>query len=101
MLSAEFINEMKARLEELKAKFEAELSGVKPHTELGNDYDDTASELQIDEANQDVIAQIKSDLEKIDTALQKIADGTYGIDDEGQEISQERLEVIPYADKAI
>lgn len=101
MLPADFTEKMKTRLLDMKAKLEAELAGVKPHTELGNDYDDTASELPIDEVNQDVIAQITSDLEKITAALQKIEDGTYGIDDEGNEISPERLEVLPYADKAI
>lgn len=101
MLSPEFVEKMKARLLEEKAKLLGELNGVKPHTELGDNYDDTASELPLDEVNQDVIAQITSDLEKIERALEKIAAGTYGIDDEGNEISEERLEVMPYADKAI
>lgn len=101
MLSQEFIEKMKARLLEAKVKLENELASVKPHTELGNDYDDTASELQIDEVNQDIIAQLTSDLEKIHLALRKIEEGTYGVDEEGREISQERLEVMPYADKAI
>lgn len=101
MLSQEFIEKMKIRLLDMKAKLEAELAGVKPHTELGNDYDDTASELQIDEVNQDIIAQLTTDLEKIDRALRKIEEGTYGVDDDGHEISQARLEVMPHADKAI
>lgn len=101
MLSPEFVENMKIRLLEQKIKLEGELNGVKPHTELGNNYDDTASELPLDEVNQDVIAQIKLDLEKIEHALEKIAAGTYGIDDEGNEISEERLDALPYADKAI
>ena len=55
---------------------------------------------------EDLIPQVielnfKSDLEKIDKALAKIDAGTYGTDDSGVEISEERLRVIPWADQAI
>jgi len=40
----------------------------------------------------------KETLEKIDEALRKVTDGTYGIcEDCGSEISEERLRVIPFA----
>lgn len=102
MLEPEFIEQQKLKLLELKQRLTAELAELKPHTEVGNDYDeDTSLELQIDEVNQDVIRQLQKDLEKIDWALQKIEQGTYGIDDDGKAISKERLEAMPYADKAL
>ena len=101
MLSQEFIEERKEQLIALKAKLTEELSGLKPHTELGNDFDDLASELQIDEVSQDLILRIQQDLAKIELALERIAEGTYGVDDEGNPISEERLVAMPYADKAV
>ena len=47
------------------------------------------------------LASLASAQEKIDKALLKIDNGTYGTDDEGKEISQERLAALPWADKAI
>ncbi len=101
MLSQDFINEMKERLLEEKTRLEEELKGYQPHTELGDDMDDSAQEVADDEVSQDAIAAIKEDLEKIDRALEKIDDGTYGTDDDGKDISEDRLRAIPWADKAI
>src|SRR5689334_5083299 len=98
MLSSEFIQEMKLQLEEHRAKLQNDLAGLTPHTEVGDDYDENAIELEVDEVNQDLIARIQGDLAKIDKALAKIADGTYGTDDEGQEISEQRLRALPWAD---
>ncbi len=101
MLTQDFIEEMRQVLEAKKAELSEELSGLSSHTELGQDLEENAQEVQLDEISQDVIAVLKSDLEKIDIALQKIAAGTYGTDSEGKEISEARLRVIPWADKAI
>jgi RNA polymerase-binding transcription factor len=101
MLTQDFINEMKQKLEEQKKRLQDDLAGLSPHTEMGDDYDENASELEVDEVNQDLIARMKNDLEKIDKALAKIAAGTYGADDEGKEISEARLRALPWADKAI
>ncbi len=101
MHSQQFIDEMKTRLLEAKAKLQEDLKGLAPHTEIGDGQDENAEEIEVDEVNQDLIARIKTDLEKIDAALVKIENGTYGVDDEGKEISKERLRVLPWADKAI
>ncbi len=101
MYSQSFIEEMKQALLANKKKLEQDLAGLQPHTEMGDDEDDNALEVEQDNVNQDLIARIKQDLEKIDKALAKIDDGTYGIDDEGKEISEERLRALPWADKAI
>jgi RNA polymerase-binding transcription factor DksA len=101
MLSPEFIEEMKQKLLEQKTKLQNDLSGLSSHTEVGEDYDENATELQIDEVNQDVIAQMKSDIEKIDAALKRIEAGTYGTANDGQEISEQRLRALPWADTAL
>ena len=44
-------------------------------------------EVEDDEVSQDMIARIKTDLEKIGKALSKIQAGTYGTDDEGKRVS--------------
>lgn len=41
----------------------------------------------------------KEDLEKMDQALRKLDEGTYGVCDEcGEEIEEERLKVMPFAE---
>ncbi|MCL5008861.1 MAG: hypothetical protein M1400_00780 [Patescibacteria group bacterium] len=101
MLSQTFIEEMKQQLLEAKAKFEQDLAGLSPHTELGNGMDESAEELEIDEVNQDMIVRLNADLAKIAKALEKIEKGTYGTDDAGQEIAEARLRALPWADKAM
>lgn len=101
MLTQTFIEEMKQKLLLQKAKLQDDLKGLTAHTELGSDDESNAEEVGIDEVNQDLMARISADLEKIDRALSKIEEGTYGVDVEGKEISEDRLRVLPWADKAI
>jgi RNA polymerase-binding transcription factor DksA len=101
MLSQEFIEEMKSKLQAEKGRLSADRAGLSDHTELGPEYDENIQEVELDEVNTDVRARMENDLAKIDKALAKIAAGTYGTDDEGNEISEDRLRVIPWADKAI
>lgn len=101
MLTEEFVKEMESKLNAEKDRLTEELAGLEVHTEIGDSLEDNAEEFPIDAANQDVISRIKGDLQKIEWALEKIANGTYGTDDEGVEISEERLRVLPWADKAI
>ncbi len=101
MLSNEFIEEMKSKLLSEKERLSVDLAQTPAHTEVGEDYDENATEIQVDEANQDVRAMMSTDLAKIEKALAKIEAGTYGTDDDGQDISEERLRALPWADKAI
>jgi len=101
MPSKEFIEEMKQKLLAQKKKLEGDLAGLSAHSEMGDEEDENASEVNVDEASQDVIALMTADLAKIEKALAKIADGSYGTDDEGKEISEARLTALPWADKAI
>ncbi len=101
MLPQAFIKEMEEKLIAEKARLEKELAGLQTHTELGSSQDENAEEVEIDEVNRNLIFRINSDLEKIAKALVKIKAGTYGIDDHGKEIAQDRLRALPWADKAI
>jgi RNA polymerase-binding transcription factor DksA len=101
MLSQQFIEEMKQKLLAAKKKLQEDLKGLVPHQELGEDLDSSAQEVEDDEVSQDVIARVKMDLEKINKALAKIENGTYGTDDDGNPIAEERLGALPWADKAI
>lgn len=101
MLPQAFIDEMKQKLLASKQQLTEELAGLSPHQELGSDLDSSAQEVEDDEVSQDVMTRIKSDLEKINRALEKIEHGKYGLDDNGAQISQDRLKAIPWADKAL
>lgn len=101
MLTPQFVEEMKQALLSKQTELQEELTGQHSHEELGTDMDSSAQEVEADEVSQDVIAVLKKDLEKIAVALEKIENGTYGTDVDGNEISEARLRVIPWADKAI
>lgn len=101
MLTQSFTEDMKRQLLAKKRQLEEDLKGLVPHTEIGDDEDSNAEEVGLDEANRDLILTMRSDLEKIGKALDKIASGTYGTDDQGKEIGEARLRAIPWADKAI
>ncbi len=101
MLSQEFIQEMKAKLLAEQEILKNDLAGLSQHSEVGDDLDENATELQMDEVNQNQIERMTADLVKVETALEKIEAGTYGVDNDGVEISEDRLRAIPWADKAI
>lgn len=101
MLSQEFIEEMRAKLLEEKDRLTTDSSAMSEHTEIGRDYDENAQEVEIDEVNTDMRGRMEADLVKIDKALAKIDAGTYGTADDGQEIPEDRLRAIPWADQAI
>lgn len=101
MLSKEFIEEMKARLLAEKEMLSTDISGLSLHNEVGDEEDENATEVQLDEVNADVRARMEQDLAKVEIALAKIDAGTYGTDDDGNEISEDRLRAIPWADKAL
>lgn len=101
MLSKEFIEEMRAKLLAQKELLTADAAGLAEHTELGREFDENAQEVELDDVNADMRNRMNDDLEKIEKALAKIEAGTYGTDDEGNEIAEERLRVIPWADQAI
>lgn len=101
MLNQDFIEEMKVKLLEEKERLTTDVAAMSEHTELGREYDENAQEVELDDVNKDMRIRMEADLEKIDIALAKIEAGTYGVDDDGNEISEDRLRAIPWADKAL
>lgn len=101
MLSQDFIDQMKVKLLAEKERLSTDFAALSDHTELGPEYDDNIQEVEQDEVNTDLRARMESDLAKIDKALAKIEAGNYGIDDNGAEISEARLNAIPWADVAL
>ncbi len=101
MLSQDFIQEMQTKLLQEQETLKNDLAGLSQHSEVGDDLDENATELQIDEVSQNQIERMTADLTKVEKALQKIEAGTYGTDDDGNEIGEDRLRAIPWADKAI
>ncbi len=101
MFTPEFLTARKNQLEAKKAELEAELLGIAEHTELGSDYGDAEMEIAIDLPNKMTRDEIQEHIGRIEAALAKIADGTYGVDADGNEIDAARLEVYPEAEKAI
>ncbi len=101
MHSKEFIDRMKERLIEERENLTEELNSLSETTDVGEETDENATAFQIDEVNNDIAETIKADLLKIEKALKKTEDGTYGMTDDGQEISEERLEVLPWADSIV
>lgn len=66
-----------------------------------NDYVEDSGELAFDNLDKDIVAKIsvqqKETLKKIEKALKKIEEKTYGTCEHcGKSISYERLEVLPY-----
>ena len=100
-LDEEFVKKMKDRLLLEKQRLEEELKSLLLHTEIGSRDDDNALEAEEDDINRGVRARLSADLEKIVRALAKIEDGTYGMGIDGEPIPKERLEALPWADKAI
>jgi DnaK suppressor protein len=71
-------------------------------TSYDNHFADTATELAEREKQMMLIENAKRTLEEVNEALKKISDGTYGICvDTGENISYDRLEVLPYAKRTV
>lgn len=66
--------------------------------EYGEGEDENAGEVAAFESNLAVTADLEQKLSKVETALKRIEDGTYGQCAQGDLIEEERLRVIPEAD---
>jgi DnaK suppressor protein len=78
---------------------EAEEGGIRSQSaDEAHEAEDDAQKLAMLEIDGAVIARNVERLKRIDRALQKIEDGTYGVSDaSGQPIPRDRLEAIPDA----
>lgn len=62
------------------------------------EYEDDAQELDALEVDENLVVRDLARLQRVERALKKIDDGTYGVSDlSGQPIPRERLEVVPEA----
>ena len=69
-------------------------------TEPSPDPGDEGAELQAREVDDALAEQLREELEAIERAEQRLADGTYGISVvSGEPIPDGRLEAIPWADR--
>ena len=66
--------------------------------EIEKDFAEQATQLENDEVLNSLNDEAKASVMQIDKALLRIKDGTYGICVEcGEQIKQQRLQVVPYA----
>lgn len=71
-------------------------------TSYDNHFADTATELAEREKQMMLIENAKRTLEEVNEALKRISDGTFGVCvDTGENISYDRLEVLPYAKRIV
>jgi len=115
MLSQEFINKQKQRLEKEKAKLEKDLrSFARKNKKVKNDWiteypnfdnkqDEGRWDEEVDEVEEydkllSVSYALEIELKAVNQALEKIKKGTYGICENcGKQISLERLKAYPQA----
>lgn len=99
------IAHFKNRLEELRVRLMRAVQGIKEAV-IQSDESKGYSQHSADEGTDDFVKNINLEvtnkefgvIRQIDRALEKIAEGTYGICDiTGEEIPLKRLEAVPYA----
>lgn len=96
-------------LKEERRKVELVINGTRNAEELagdGSDLDpdpaDSGANLQMQEQDMALISNSEQILARIERALEKIEEGTYGLSDRsGKPIPKERLEVLPYATETV
>lgn len=101
MLNQEFIAKMKMRLMAERAEVEAEIKQAsEPELAMDNpDEDDLANDAVEDILQDSSISVLKGLLDKIDRALERIANGSYGLCLEtGREIPEAVLDNEPWAE---
>ena len=104
-LDVPFIEKQRQRLTKLRAALlaaaqrdETEEANVKSETGGAQEYEDDAQRLAMLELDGTLVVRDIQRLARVDRALRKIEDGTYGLSDiSGQLIRRERLEAVPEA----
>ena len=104
-LEAAFVEKQRQRLNKARAELlaaasddEAEEGEVRSESAASGprEYEDDAQRLDMLEREGNLVARDVARLERVDRALKKIAEGTYGLSDQsGQPIPRERLEAVP------
>lgn len=108
-LDQTFIEEMKKRLLEEKARLEGELGRFADPAvgegnydarfdDLGRDSEENAVEVGMYGDNVALEQSLEGELKDVNDALERVTAGTYGVCEEtGKEIAKERLEALPWA----
>jgi DnaK suppressor protein len=105
-LDAAFIAKQRGSLTQLRAALleatqsdEDDEANVKSESSGGpREYEDDAQKLATLELDGNLVVRDVERLERVDRALKKIEEGTYGLSDvSGQTIPRERLEAVPEA----
>ena len=104
-LDAAFVEKQRQRLSKVRAELiaaadddEADEANVRGESAASGsrEYEDDAQRLDMLEREGNLVVRDVARLERVDRALKKIADGTYGLSDQsGQQIPRERLEAVP------
>jgi len=101
MLSKEFKTNIKAKLEEEKSQVEAKIKKYSsPEKPMDNpDLDDLGQDASQDILEESLVDVHEGILIKINKALEKIGQGTYGVCDKcGVNISEADLKKLPWAE---
>ena len=101
------INKHKADLLALKAEYEYRIDKITrhlehPRDELGQHWDDQAIAAQENDMRKNLLIEATENLTKVNIALSRIENGSYGECDEcGEEIEEGRLDAVPHASLCI
>ena len=101
------INKHKADLLALKAEYEYRIDKITrhlehPRDELGQHWDDQAIATQENDMRKNLLIEATENLTKVNIALSRIENGSYGECDEcGEEIEEGRLDAVPHASLCI
>jgi len=101
MLSKEFIEKMRQRLLKEKKTVDEKIAKYSaPEESMENpDWDDLGNDAVEDLVEENIVESLKKIQEKLERALKKIEDGTYGkCEFCNAEYSEEQLEMVPWAD---
>jgi DnaK suppressor protein len=105
-LDPSFIDQQREYLLRLRANLKSALQGTEAEegevrsevVDAAREYEDDAQELDELEVGGNLVVRDLDRLTRVERALKKIDDGTYGVSDlSGEPIPRERLEAIPEA----
>jgi DnaK suppressor protein len=99
-MDADFLSQQREKLLQKRRELQLALN-LTPHDESGEEVKDPL-DAAVTYANRELVArqadQYRQLLQDVEDALERIADGTYGIcQGSGEEIPRKRLEAIPWA----
>ena len=94
----QYLLRLRASLVAAAAAAESDEADVKGERAGAREHEEDAQELDALERDGNLVVRDVERLERVDRALQKIAEGTYGLSDSsGEPIPRERLEAVPEA----